>query len=480
MPKKHNLTYTEKIIISSVVFGTIIFAGLLYKFPILRTIFTETIPNATQKTYNNVSIGLSHFLSELYKDSNLMKSYLTYFVIYGFIIMATIFFYLYNSDKDLFSNKSFVSNASMLFMFFVIGLLIKVMFLTSTYKPGENMTNNYNIVYGAISIMAIVIILYSAYSYLSNKTLFILTNIFMIFILLGLVAALAMFFIIFNNSLKLLTGWSGFLVYLIFYIPCLLISLIEYIKNEFNSTTNTVFILFILEISFILSYLYLPKILNLYLNKGGKVLLGESRFLDKEYTLASGSELKIDNKQVELVKGIEKTNKSSDQNFSVSMWVYINAQPPSDGTYVKESNIFHYYNENSNSNSQKPQIVYHYHPKTNKINNFKIYFTNDEMDGVKNYYEFTMPEQKWNNIVINYNSDIVDVFVNGNLETSFKFAPNYKMPNYNNGDIIKIGSNDGLYGSICNIRYYHHPLSKSEIVNHYNLLVFKNPPINTI
>jgi hypothetical protein len=480
MPKKHNLTYTEKIIISSVVFGIIVFTGLLYKFPTFRSIFTETIPNATQKTYNNISLGLSLFMSDLYKDTNLMKSYLTYSIVYGLIIIATIFFYLYNTDKYLFSNKTFVSNVSMLFMFFVIGLLIKVMFLTSTYKPGENMTNNYNIVYGAIALMTISIILYSVYSYLSKETLLLVSNIFMIFLLLGLTAALAMFFIIFNNSLKLLTGWSGFLVYFIFYIPCLLISLIEYIKGEFKSTTNTIFILFILEICFILSYLYLPKILNLYLNKGGKVLLDDSRFLDKEYTLASGSELKIKDKHAQLVAGVEKTSKSSDQNFSLSMWVYINTQPPSDGTYAKESNIFHYYNENSNSNYKKPQIVYNYHAKTNKINNFKIYFTNDEVDGIKNYYEFAMPEQKWNNLVINYNSDIVDLFVNGNLATSFKFAPNYKMPNYNNSDIIKIGSNDGLYGSICNIRYYHHPLSKSEIVNHYNLLVFKNPPINTI
>ena len=91
-----------------------------------------------------------------------------------------------------------------------------------------------------------------------------------------------------------------------------------------------------------------------------------------------------------------------------------------------------------------------------------------------------MPEQKWNNIVINYTSNVVDLFINGNLETSFSYSPNYKLPQYQVDDTIKIGSNDGLYGSICNIRYYHHPLSKSEIVNQYNLLVFKNPPINTI
>jgi len=366
-------------------------------------------------------------------------------------------------------------------MFIVIGILIKVLFFTSTTITGGNITTNLQIIFGGVIVMAIASILYYLYNYLSSTYLSIIGNIFMILFLMGLTVALAMFFIIFNNTLKLSTGWSGFFVYFIFYIPCLLINLIEYLKSEFKVTTNTVFILFILEICFILCYFYLPKIINMYLSKGGIPLLEGNRFLDKEYILTTGRTLKIKDEKSDEIYG-DKNSKISDQNFSISMWVYVNAQPPSDGAYTKESNIFIYGNDSSNTISRKPQIVYNYDANNNNVNKFKIYFTDTIGDDVnlKNYYNFSMPEQKWNNIVVNYNSNIVDLFINGILETSFAFAPNFNLPNYNDGDIIKIGSNDGLYGSICNIRYYQDVLTKSEIINKYNSLVLKNPPINTI
>lgn len=481
MPKKHkqNLTKNEKIIITSVVFGVIIFMGLLYQYPTFRSVFTETIPNGTIDTYNEISGGLSQFFSELYTKPELMNAYLTYFILYGTIIVITILFYLYNTDNQMFSNQTFVSTTSLAFMFFVFASLLKVMFFTSTNITGVNM--NSQIVMGGIAFIVISVIIYYMHKRMSKIQLLMLSDIFMLFVLLGVIVLLSMFFIIFNNSLKLMTGWSGFFVYLLFYIPCLLINLIEYIKAELKVTTNTVFILFILEIVFILAYLYLPKLLNLYLSKGGITLLEGNRFLDKEYSLATGSKLQVLDNKPEVIAGVEKTSKSSDQNFSISMWVYVNVQPPSDNAYVKETNIFHYGNERSNITTKKPQIVYHYDSANNKLNKFKIYFTNEiSTTNSKNYYEFSMHEQKWNNIVINYTSNVVDLFINGNLETSFSYSPNYKLPQYQVDDTIKIGSNDGLYGSICNIRYYHHPLSKSEIVNQYNLLVFKNPPINTI
>ena len=479
MPPKKELTYKEKIIITCVVFSVIIFMGLLYQFPTLRSVFTETIPNGITNTYNTVSNGLSDFFSELYTKPHLMNAYLTYFIVYGTIITLTILFYLYNTDNQMFSNQTFVSTTSLAFLFFVFASLIKVMFFTSTNITGGNM--NSQIVMGAFAFMVISMLIYYMHNRMSNLQLSMISDIFMLFVLLGVIVLLSMFFIIFNNSLKLMTGWSGFFVYLVFYIPCLLINLIEYIKAELKVTTNTVFILFILEIVFILAYLYLPKLLNLYLSKGGIALLEGNRFLDKEYSLATGAKLQVKDNKPEVIAGVEKKSKSSDQNFSISMWVYINVQPPSDNAYVKETNIFHYGNERSNVTTKKPQIVYHYDSANNKLNKFKIYFTNEATTtNSKNYYEFSMPEQKWNNIVINYSSNLVDLFINGNLETTFAYAPNYKLPEYQVDDTIKIGSNDGLYGSICNIRYYHHPLSKSEIVNQYNLLVFKNPPINTI
>jgi hypothetical protein len=485
MPKKHKqkLTKNEKIIITSVVFGVIIFMGLLYQFPNFRNVFTESIPNGMIETTHIISDGLSQFFSDLYKDSNLMTAYSTYFIIYGTIITMTILFYLYNTDATLFSTKTFVSTTSIAFMFFIFALLIKVMFFTSTNITGINALTNTQIITYAFAIMVLTIIVYYMNKYMSTPQLLLVSDIFMIFVLLGLTVLLAMFFMIFNNSLKLMTGWSGFFIYLLFYIPCLLIRLIEYIKAELKVTTNTVFILFLLEIMFILSYLYLPKLLNLYLRKGGIALLEGNRFLDKKYTLTTGSKLRVKDKQADLTSGAEVKTKSPDQNFSISMWVYINIQPPSDVAYAKERNIFKYGNERSNITSKKPQIVYNYDSTNNKLKKFKIYFTNETSTtspNSKNYYEFSMLEQKWNNIVINYNSNVVDLFINGNLETSFAYAPNFNIPTYQVDDTIKIGSNNGLYGSICNIRYYHHPLSKSEIVNQYNLLVFKNPPINTI
>ena len=76
------LTYNDKIIITSVALGVTTFAVLLYKFHAFRSIFTETIPNSVINNYNSISAGISQFLLELYSDSNLMSAYLTYFAVF--------------------------------------------------------------------------------------------------------------------------------------------------------------------------------------------------------------------------------------------------------------------------------------------------------------------------------------------------------------------------------------------------------------
>ena len=86
----------------------------------------------------------------------------------------------------------------------------------------------------------------------------------------------------------------------------------------------------------------------------------------------------------------------------------------------------------------------------------------------------TLPGQKWNNIVFNYYSDKVDLFINGNLEKTYVFDNN--APNYTANDNITIGTQDGLDGAVCNINYYTEPLTKTQVINAYNLLMMKNPP----
>ena len=98
-------------------------------------------------------------------------------------------------------------------------------------------------------------------------------------------------------------------------------------------------------------------------------------------------------------------------------------------------------------------------------------------------YDITMPSQKWNNIVLNYNTNsTIDVFANGHLVRTFTDADKIERNTELNRlpTDVRIGSNNGLYGAICNINYYKTPLSKSQITTQYNLLAERTPPINNI
>ena len=84
-----------------------------------------------------------------------------------------------------------------------------------------------------------------------------------------------------------------------------------------------------------------------------------------------------------------------------------------------------------------------------------------------------------NNAILINNNNTVDVFVNGNLERTFESSGRNITSNATR-NTINIGSNNGLYGAICNINYYTIPLTQSQITQQYNLLYNKNPPTNNI
>jgi hypothetical protein len=46
--------------------------------------------------------------------------------------------------------------------------------------------------------------------------------------------------------------------------------------------------------------------------------------------------------------------------------------------------------------------------------------------------------------------------------------------------MITIGSTNGLYGAVSNVKYYNAPLTNTQIMQNYNLLYNKNPPVNKI
>lgn len=284
----------------------------------------------------------------------------------------------------------------------------------------------------------------------------------MIFTAIVIVGLMIVFYIM-GSQLSRAEGWAGFVVRILFYIPCLLIDFIQYIKNEYKTTANEVFVLFIIEILLILSYIYIPKLVQKYTNRSGITILENSRFLDKETILATGDIVKIPSKKD---TNLQETSAEYRDNFSISLWAFLKPQPESFAAYSKETCVFDYGNG-------KPKIMYL--NKDGLYDKYIVYFSDDNLENTK--YEIVLPNQKWNHFVFTYTSGVADLFLNGKLERSYDFAKNnVPPPQYADTDIFKVGAANGLDGAICNIQYYTTPLSSGQVANTYNLLALRNPP----
>jgi len=151
------------------------------------------------------------------------------------------------------------------------------------------------------------------------------------------------------------------------------------------------------------------------------------------------------------------------------MWIFLNNQPLTQLAYKKETTIFAYLDNNGNPH---PKITYK--NNENGLDQYIIYLSNTKQYGI------SLPHQKWNNIVLNYRDLYVDIFINGNLEVTIRLTD---LPKYTNTDTITVGENGinertGLYGSICNVAYYKNIMTKGQIIDNYNLLSIRNPPVN--
>ena len=276
-----------------------------------------------------------------------------------------------------------------------------------------------------------------------------------------ILVGLSIFFYITSNYLKSLSGWTGFFVYFIFYIPCLFIDFIKYLLNELKMTANPIIILLILEILLGLFYVYLPWMIKKFNTSKNFELLPDSAFLDVKQTIGNSEMNK-------LPKFIAKQNNLDNQqvynqNYGFSMWIFMNPQTSTYVDNINETQIFNY-------GDGKPKVTYY--TDSTGLGKYRVYFTNTSIK--QPYYEFSMPIQKWNNLVMNFTSGQADLFVNGKLEKTYIFDEN--PPNYSPTDFVIIGQDGGLDGAICNVIYYPKPTSIIEIANNYNILSLRNPP----
>uniref|UniRef100_A0A6C0JID8 Uncharacterized protein n=1 Tax=viral metagenome TaxID=1070528 RepID=A0A6C0JID8_9ZZZZ len=432
-----------------------IFSLITSLFSTLNQLFVDFFKNITK---------------ELTSSEEMQGAFIRYAGLYGFIFMVGVILYIASTDPAALTTKAYVYTFSI-----IIPLVLLIGFVVPFSTTQRSATSTFLLI-GVI--MAVMTAIFYAYSSMNAQTYaavsYILNFIMIIIVLIGL----AIFFYIFSNYLKSIEGFVGFFIYFLFYIPCLIIDFANYILNEFKMTSRPVYFLFVIEIILILLYIYLPKLIKLANQSSNvTVLLADSAFLDDHQVIGNSNQLKMTNQTTSIDKSsgylnISTNNLSTNKTFeyrrtyAISMWTYLNIQPPNNISYSQETQIFNYGNG-------KPKITYFNNTSTDKSKDkYTIYFSNNKI--APNTYELTLPSQKWNNIVFNYYSDKADLFINGNLERTFKYVDN--MPIYLATDVVEIGSKNGLDGAISNIRYYNNPLTKTQITSTYNLLVNKNPP----
>jgi hypothetical protein len=441
----------------------------IYKIPLYLIVFVFSIiiyiiiniPNWTKVFFsglNDLILAAFRKLKDMLRDPEETKILYKYGFLYLIIFIIIIILYYASFDPSALSTNAFK------YIFMIAIPLIIVLYFVFPLSQSDSS-------YLKILLIAIVFSFFFALIYFYTKsnsaTFQVVEYITIIIGIMMIITALSIIFYIMSNYFKSLLGWEGFITYFIFYIPCLFIDFVKYILNEFNSTSTPIIILLIFEIVLLILYIYLPLIIGKIKWTKNNVLLPNSAFLDIKQNI-SNSEL---NKAPKFMND-SLSKPVYNQNYSFSMWVYLNPQSQSFVGYSKESQIFNY-------GEGKPKISY-YNDMTTLSNNFgssgfdkfKIYFSNSTSPVA--VYKFVMPSQKWNNIVVNFSSVKADLFVNGKLEKTYTYQGN--TPSYDPIDFITIGDDQGLDGAVCNIVYYSQPLSLIEIASHYNILSLRNPP----
>ena len=180
-----------------------------------------------------------------------------------------------------------------------------------------------------------------------------------------------------------------------------------------------------------------------------KILLMNPVYLKNKKYITDFEKEKIDNFDIEY-----------NYNYALSGWFFFRANALKAVAQADNyKSILNY--------GGKPNIMY-----SSIDNKLKIKMNNGKNQKPKVFIIDDVPLQKWNNIVINYDSGILDIFMNSKLLASF----NNIVP-YMSQDQITIGEKDGIAGGVCNIVYFPQSISKDRIDINYKILSNKNPPV---
>ena len=396
-------------------------------------------------------------------NSGILFVYLTLFIL---TIVICIMLYYLSTEKNILESDTLVN------MYFVAIPTFILLWFLYFRKSEKSKITSFGILFLVLVGIYTIIYLYRYLQNLDKNTSYYLNN-FLVILTIGIILfGLTIYYNLFSDRIRRLTGITGFVVNFIMYIPCLINDFIEYIRSEFNVTPSAVYILLFIEILLILLYVYIPRYFQSRLIENGEIIRNKPIFLNKSITLANGGDLP---------KSIDSKDK---YNYSLSFWSYINVNAPSE----IRKNIISYGNI---TDGYKPKLEYkgtnhsELEPlEDSKKDKYIITFGREILDSDTNEPKILgheiyidVPGQKWNNFFFNCDQNIIDIFLNGELIKTLDVGDS--IPTFGSQDKI-IAGDDLLDGSICNVVYYNKKMTKSEISTYYNLLLNKNPPVNNI
>ena len=403
------------------------------------------------------------------------------------VIFTAAVIYIASTDKKALTNRYYIYSALIILPILVGSAMILPVFRAGV-KPHTFM----------LIMLMVVTSIVAIYYFLRNmnpKTVIWTNYILFAFVAFSIVAILAIVYKVFVKYLKNVGGWAGFVIKLLFFIPCLFLDLVQYLVNDYNNTPKIVGVVFIIQLIVIAGYIFLPKLYKQIVKYTNESLVNQPIPLIRESKIANNDMFKLAEftrqdsyLRFDPVHPDGNISNQYRQNFSVSMWVFVNNR----GERMRETPIFRYGNADMESNSLgKPLIVYSNEPsQPDNQDQYTVYFANSTKNPSPTY-TFSAPPQKWNNFVVTYNEAKVDLFVNGDLVYSHTFentknSNTTAYPLFGKYDVMTVGYGNrddgtkGVRGSICNVNYYKTPLSMADVANNYNLLKNKTPPLNYI
>jgi len=230
---------------------------------------------------------------------------------------------------------------------------------------------------------------------------------------------------------------------------CMVRDSYNFIIEEYRKAPKEVWNILLIEIVLIAIYFILPHLRRIILYiicHDAKYLLNNPDYLDREKEVGSTTD----------IYGSELEDSNYIYNYSISFWYYVNPTSNDDNYY----NILTY--------NGKPLVEYNQHK-----NKLRIKTIEGRSKETIIYLDNNVEIQKWNHMVINYQSNTMDIFINNELvTTNFKLT----MP-YMGYDNIMIGQENGIQGGICNIMYFKRSIPKRDISLIYYLCKYENPPI---